>query len=348
MRTFTAILLSVFLLNACDPEALNENDCKTDQFDLLEQQWSNQLDPYFQYHNSKWFDMGDHIGLINNSEVVSMIDKKTGHIAGNITIPYFYDDHLHVFNNKIFYYQGSYIGELDPFTGSINTIYEPPAGAIENFIAKDHIMVINKADNLRTSFELIMIDLNTRVSKSLTVLNVDPVIRQYINLCLLHQDHSGNWQLYYNIFSDSASPVKVNKTVRIDLKTGEQKTLSEPYGITNQSVVINNMIFSAFPNFDEGTRIKIIDLELNHVNWTIDPKPNVGYFKEFHEYSIRKDDIVFYADFGFVKYDTKTGKLIKEVLLMPPYEFPVSKPPVLLDKYLFIPYLKEFRDSKLF
>lgn len=103
MRTFTAILLSFFLLNACDPEAINENECKTDHFDLLEQHWSLQLDPYFQYQNSKWFEMGDYVGLINNSRVVSMIHKKTGQISGNTIMPYFYDDHLHIYNNKLYY-----------------------------------------------------------------------------------------------------------------------------------------------------------------------------------------------------------------------------------------------------
>jgi len=346
MRTFTAILSFFILLTACDPEIIKENECKADHFDLLEMQWSNQLHPYFQYNKSKWFDMGEYIGLISSDNVVSIINKETGQVSVNSTITVPNEDRIHTFNTKFYYYESSSIDELDPFTGSINTLYDPTAGAVEDFIANDHMMVINLADNLRTSFELVMIDLNTRVSKSLTVLNVDPDIRQYINLSLLHQDQAGKWQLYYNIFSSSASPVKVSKTMKIDLETGEQRILSEPYGITDQSVVINNSIYSAFFNSKNGTHIKKTDLELNIVSWTIDPKPNNGYDKEFHEFSIRKDDIVFYADLGYSKYDLNTGQLIQEVLITPPYEFPDSKPPVLLEKYLFIPYLKEFRYSK--
>lgn len=339
MRTFTAIFSFIFLLIACDPELTPENDCKTDDFDLLEQAWSIQLEPYFHYNQTKWYDTGEFLALLSSHDQLTLIDKKNGLISGNASLPVTNKDKIHIFDNKFYFDHSSNIVELDPLTGATQTIFDPMMGSVENMIAKDHIMVVNVVNNLRTSFELFFVDLNTKLVKPLTVMEVNPDFLQYFSLSLLHKNQSGNWQLYYNIFSASYSKLKVNKTIRIDLLTGEQKTLSEPAGISKVSYVINNKIYSVYPNYQTGTSIKRTDLDLNSIDLKIDPNTNTSQYGVFHDYRIRENDIVFYNNKGFIRYDLNTGVRLNQAELPGTYQFPNSDPPVIIGNQLVIPYL---------
>ncbi|HAY71852.1 MAG TPA: hypothetical protein DCX89_08175 [Saprospirales bacterium] len=339
MRTFTAIFSLIFLLSACNPDITPKKDCKTEDFDLLEQAWSIQLEPYFQYNRTKWFDTGEFIALVSSHDQLTLINKKTGLISGNASLQITTEDQIHIFDNKFYFDQSSGIVEMDPLTGVTQTIFDPPTGFVENMIAKDHIMVVNVVNNLRTSFELFFVDLNTKLVKPLTAMEVDPDFLQYFSLSLLHNNQSGNWQLYYNIFSASYSKLKVNKTMRIDLLTGEEKTLSEPAGISKVSYVINNKIYSVYPNHQNGTSIKRTDLDLNSTDLKIDPNINTSQYGVFHNYRIRENDIVFYNTKGFIRYDLNTGIRLDQAELPGTYQFPYSDPVFIIGNQLVIPYL---------